>query len=420
MSERTVHHERALVGLAITDPSTIDRVEIELGSYSWTDDVCQRLWPILTDMRRKGDPIADTRAIAILAKEKDVSVADIAKLVTSDAGMVGNDSYHLGFLTEESDRRRLRRVASEILRRVESPKEDPCEIQDWVTKQIYSTTSRTDTRNAGDIMLEVIEQSKNRKTVSTVETGLADVDRCIGGFRSGQLIILAARPSVGKSALAAQIAIHAAKEENNVLFVSLEMSSQETVARALAMECKELDMRSILNGDLASHEIHKAEQIANAYKKIPLRIEDRRGLNIDRLAMLVRSSAAKRKLGLVVIDYLGLIVGDRKKPRWESITEISNSLKTLAQTEQIPILALCQLNRDSEGEVPKLSHLRDSGSIEQDADIVLLLHREKRNAVETELFIAKNRNGPIAKIQLEYEAKRFEFKTAFSDFGNFA
>jgi replicative DNA helicase len=268
-------------------------------------------------------------------------------------------------------------------------------------------------------MLEVIEQSKNRKTVSTVETGLADVDRCIGGFRSGQLIILAARPSVGKSALAAQIAIHAAKEENNVLFVSLEMSSQETVARALAMECKELDMRSILNGDLASHEIHKAEQIANAYKKIPLRIEDRRGLNIDRLAMLVRSSAAKRKLGLVVIDYLGLIVGDRKKPRWESITEISNSLKTLAQTEQIPLLALCQLNRDSEGEVPKLSHLRDSGSIEQDADIVLLLHREKRNAVETELFIAKNRNGPIAKIQLEYEAKRFEFRTAFSDFGDF-
>ena len=96
----------------------------------------------------------------------------------------------------------------------------------------------------------------------------------------------------------------------------------------------------------------------------------------------------------------------------ESVLEITSALKTLAQTEQLPILALCQLNRESEGETPKLSHLRDSGSIEQDADIVILLHREKRNAPETELFVAKNRNGPIGKIQLEYEANRFEFRAS--------
>jgi replicative DNA helicase len=113
-----------------------------------------------------------------------------------------------------------------------------------------------------------------------------------------------------------------------------------------------------------------------------------------------------------VIDYLGLIQGDRKKPRWEAITEISGQLKTLALAEQIPILALCQLNRDSEGEVPKLSHLRDSGSIEQDADAVILLHRE-RGSTDCELILAKNRNGAVGKVRLEFDPKALRFKEGF-------
>jgi len=259
-------------------------------------------------------------------------------------------------------------------------------------------------------MLAVVSQSKEAKPTASVQTGLLDLDACIGGMRACQMVVLAARPSVGKSALAAQIAINAAKEKHNVLFVSLEMTSSETVSRMLATETG-LDMRSIQDGTLTADGINKATRIATAYQSIPLMIEDRRGLNIDRLTMLVRSTAARKKLGLVIIDYLGLITGDKKKPRWESITEISNQLKTLAQTESIPILALCQLNRESEGETPKLSHLRDSGSIEQDADIVMLLHREKRNAREREMFVAKNRNGPIARIDLFYDATKFEFQS---------
>lgn len=418
MSERTTHHERALVGSVLLDPSIIDRTEIELGSYSWTDDVCAKLWNVLIDMRREGAPIADIRSVAIEAKSVGVSAGEIARLASNDAGLVGQEAYHLSYLMDESNRRRLRRVAAEIQRRVEIASEEPDAIQDWITKQLATTSTKTSARNAGEIMLEVLEHSRSKKPITAIETGLADLDRCIGGFRPGQLIILAARPSVGKSALAAQIAVHAAKELHNVLFVSLEMTSQETVARALAMETS-LDMRKIIDGKLESHEIERADHIANAYRKLPLLVEDKRGLNIDRLSSLIRSTAARKKLGLVVIDYLGLIAGDRKKPRWESVSEISNSLKTLAQTESIPILALCQLSRDSEGEVPKLSHLRDSGSIEQDADIVLLLHRESRTAKQSELFIAKNRNGPIARLELLYEARQFEFRTAFANFGGF-
>ena len=332
--------------------------------------------------------------------------------------MVGQDAYHLSFLIANSERSRLRRIASEIQRRVENPGDRPDDIQEWIGKQLYTATATTNTRNAGEIMQQVIDQSKRVKPTATIKTGLTLLDKCIGGFRPGQLIILAARPGVGKSALAAQIAIHAAKEMNNVLFVSLEMTSPETVSRALASETG-LDMRRILDGGLESHEIHQAEAIATAYKTIPLLIEDRRGLNIDRLAMLVRSTAARKKLGLVVIDYLGLIAGDRKKPRWESITEISHALKTLAQTESIPVLALCQLNREADGCEPKLSHLRDSGAIEQDADIVFLLDRADNKAAEANLFVAKNRNGPKAKLKLEYKAPRFEFVTSFNDFGDY-
>jgi len=412
MSEKLTHHERALVGLVLLDPSTLDRCEIELGGYQWLDDACGKLWPILLDMRRNGSPIADIRNVAMLAGSVGVTAGEIARLATHDAGLVNQDGYHLGILTDEMDRSKLRSLAAEIQRRVDNPKVSADEIRDFVSSQLYSTTPKTtQAKNAGTIMLKVAAQSRDRKPTTSVQTGLLDVDNVTGGMRPGQLVVLAARPSVGKSALAAQIAINAAKENSNTLFVSLEMTSSETVSRMLAMETG-LDMRSILDGGLESHEVTTAEQIATAYQSIPLMIEDRRGLNIDRLAMLIRSTAARKKLGLVVIDYLGLIAGDKRRPRWESVLEISNALKTLAQTEQIPILALCQLNRDSEGETPKLSHLRDSGSIEQDADIVMLLHREKRNSPETELFIAKNRNGPIAKIDLYYEATKFEFQSA--------
>ena len=267
MSENQVHHERALVGLVLLDPSAIDRTAIELGGYSWIDESCHKLWPILVTMRSAGEPIADTRNVAMRAKSPTI-VAEITHLV-NDAGMIGQDAYHLGFLTENSERSRLRRIAAEIQNRVANPTDRPEAIQEWIGRELYASTSKTNTKNAGAIMQEVIEQSKRRNPTASVKSGLADLDRCIGGFRPGQLIVLAARPSVGKSALAAQIAIHAAKEASNVLFVSLEMTSQETVSRALAMETS-LDMRRILDGDLASHEIHQAEQIANAYKAIPL------------------------------------------------------------------------------------------------------------------------------------------------------
>jgi replicative DNA helicase len=411
-SETTVHHERALVGLCLLDPSTIDSVEIDLGAYHWIDSACKTLWPVITEMRRNGEPVGDIRNVAVRVSSS-LPTVEIAKIV-NDAGMVGQDSYHVGFLNEITDRSRLRRIASELLRRVEDPNDNPEALRDWIASQgAVSVSARSRTKSATEHIREIVKQSTEPKSRKSIQTGIQVLDNVIGGFRPGQLIILAARPSVGKSALASQFAVDAAKGKHRVLFVSLEMTALETVARILAMELN-FDTQTVLNGELASHQVIAALSLADSYQSIPLLIEDRRGMNIERLSSIIRSSAAEEKLDLVVIDYLGLIVGDRRKPRWESFSEISNQLKTLAQTEKIPILALCQLNRESEGETPKLSHLRDSGSIEQDADIVLLLHRDRFES-ETELIIAKNRNGAVGKLQLEFNAERFEFRQSVGE-----
>jgi len=264
-------------------------------------------------------------------------------------------------------------------------------------------------------MLDVLKLSEESKEpVRKVFTGIASLDSKMGGFRDGQLIVLAARPSVGKSALAAQMAINAAKDGAKTLFISLEMSAQETVARAMAFETG-INMQHILDGTLDKSQVAHLKGIAAAYQKeIPLFVEDRSNLTMHRLEMLVKQYSAKQRLGFVVVDYIGLVAGDdSRKSAWEVTEKVSKGLKQLAKSEKVPILALSQLNRDSEKEkqiaIPTLAQLRNSGSVEQDADAVLLLHRESRQAKEATLILAKGRNCGTGKLQLEYNGPRYEF-----------
>jgi len=249
-----------------------------------------------------------------------------------------------------------------------------------------------------------------------IETGIPPLDRAIGGFRDGQLIILAARPSVGKSALASQIAVNVAKLTGRVLFISLEMSGHELAARTIAFETG-LAMGSLLDGTLSDAERKNVQERAKQYLEFPMYVEDRSTMTTRRLASLVKRYTAKERLSLVVVDYLGLIEGENKQSLRESTEQISKALKQLAKSEKVPIIALSQLNRDSEkGEksiaLPTLSQLRNSGSIEQDADIVLLLHRESRTAKDAAIIIAKGRNVRTGGVLLEYVGPRYEFLPA--------
>jgi replicative DNA helicase len=408
-----VRNERALIGLIILVPSTMDCCEIELGGYDWLDPVCSVLWPLFVEMRIAGEPVGDFTLLygRVGAKlDQYGGRAAIGRLVQSDVGAVHSTLHYLKKLTDTMEYSRLRRLANEAHRLASNEQMDPVEIRDWIASQLAATPARrVSADGVAPLMREIVDLSRTARPSVRVQTGLSRLDRAIGGMRPGQLAILAARPSVGKSALAAQVAINAARDKHSVLFVSLEMTATECVSRALASETG-FSMQIIMDGGLNSDQIATADGVVEMFRDVPLQIADRRALTIDRLTALIRSESARRKLGLVVIDYLGLIQpADKRKSRWEYITEISHALKSLAQSESLPILALSQLNRESEGEVPKLSHLRDSGAIEQDADLVLLLHRATRQSTETELIVAKNRNGVCGVIELAYQPTRFTF-----------
>jgi replicative DNA helicase len=262
-------------------------------------------------------------------------------------------------------------------------------------------------------MRQVANRSVNRVPVKQVVTGLTMLDYTLaGGMRAGSMIVLAARPSVGKSAFAAQIAVDVAKDNKRVLFVSLEMPSTDIVCRVLSFETG-VRFAEIMGGSMAPDGIDRCLRTADLYESIPLEMIDQRNLSIDRLVGLVRSKATTTRLDLVVVDYLGLLQGDRRKPRWEAITEISHALKTLALAENLPILCLSQLNREAEGEKPRLSNLRDAGAVEQDADVVMLMHRE-RGKPRTELIVAKNRNGNVGSVMLEFQKDSLRFSQSLN------
>jgi replicative DNA helicase len=417
--DRITHHERALVGIALLNPSVIDRTEIELSGYSWIDESCGKLWPVLLGMRHRGEPISDIRNVFMRVKTLGVSSAELARLTSDEAGYVKHDDYHLGFMVARMRLMRLERYHHRLGQMISDQSREVDELEEWANNELSklhheSPTHKGDTK-LSSLMGQVADFSATQ-AARRIETGIPPLDRAIGGFRDGQLIVLAARPSVGKSALASQIAVNVAKLGGRVLFVSLEMSGHELAARTIAYETG-LPMGAILDGEIDSSQRTQVQGLAKQYCQFPMYIEDRSGLTMRRLASLVKRYSAKQRLSLICVDYLGLIEGENKQSLRESTEQVSKALKQLAKSEKVPILALSQLNRDSEkGEasiaVPTLSQLRNSGAIEQDADIVLLLHRESRKAKDATLIVAKGRNVRTGKLSLEYVGPRYEFLPA--------
>jgi replicative DNA helicase len=289
--------------------------------------------------------------------------------------------------------------------------------------------------------------------IAGVASGLEELDRKLGGFHRSDLIILAARPSMGKTALATNIAYNAAKacrrrmmpdgtektEEGAVVgFFSLEMSSEQLATRILA-DISEVASDRIRRGDLTTRDYEAIREAAKQIEKLPLHIDDMGGISISQLAARARRLQRSRGLDLLIIDYLQLITssgGSRNDGRVQEVSLITKSLKALAKELDIPIIALSQLSRQvemREDKRPQLSDLRESGSIEQDADVVLFIYREayyieRREPSEddvekyaawqdelrpkhnlAEIIVSKQRHGPIGKVEVGFNPSRVRF-----------
>jgi replicative DNA helicase len=254
-------------------------------------------------------------------------------------------------------------------------------------------------------------QQRDHQSISGLRTGFIDLDDKTAGLQNSELIILAARPSVGKTALALNIARHIAVEEANPVFVvSLEQSRVELAERLLCCQAR-VDSHKLRKGHLGSDDMQKLIEAGETLRHARLFIDDTPGQGMLRIAANARRLKLREKIRLVVIDYLQLIEPDnRRDSRQEQVANISRRLKFLARELQIPVLALAQVNRSSEDRQdhrPRLSDLRESGSLEQDADTVMLIHRPElhepgQHEGVVELIIAKQRNGPTGEISLTF------------------
>jgi replicative DNA helicase len=418
VDDRTLPHsldaERAVLGAVLIDPAMYDVASSLLHAGEFYRAAHARIWEAYGRIRQSDLDLDFITLRSDLDRNgtlEDVGgLAYLSGLVDGVPRSVNVESY-AAIVREKSQRRQIIAAARLTIEDVMSGDDDATDILNQAESRLMGI-SRGSTGHdfvlASDWMAGVyprIERAiAEKRVVSGVPTGLNDLDRLTRGFQPSELIIIAARPSVGKTALALQFAAYASKHAF-VGIVSMEMSLEAVGFRAIALEAN-LSMFRLLTGQLAEHEIARVGRAIQSLSEKRIAVDDEAGQNVSALCSKVRRLVSRHGAGIVFIDYLQLMNGtkSRSENRTQEVREISGRLKALAKELKIPIVVLSQLSRESAktpGGRPQLHHLRDGGDIEQDADVVILIHRPNRtesgayeDGEEVELLLEKQRQGP--------------------------
>jgi len=414
--------EQSVIGSMI-----MDREAIVVASELVTgEDFYSRQYGILfetmVELNDEGKPV-DLVTLQDRLKEKDVppevsSLEFVRDLITA-VPTSANIKYYAGIVAEKATLRKLIRLNEEIANTCYAGKESLEVILEDTEKKIFEVVQK---RNTGDFVpirqvvmnaMERIERaSKNKGAVTGIATGFADLDYRTAGMQPADLVLIAARPSMGKTAFVLNIAEHVAFKLNKTIAIfSLEMSKEQLVNRLFSLESK-VDSQHIRTGQLSDQEWEKLIESAGVIGKSNLIIDDTPGISIAELRSKCRKYKLEHDLSMIVIDYLQLMSGSgRTDSRQQEISDISRSLKAIARELSVPVLALSQLSRAVEQRPdhrPMLSDLRESGAIEQDADVVMFIYRDEYYNHDTErpgiaeIIIAKQRNGPIGTVELAW------------------
>ena len=413
--------EQSVIGSMIMDREAITVAsEIVLG-----DDFYNKQYGVVFDtmveLNDEGKPV-DLVTLQDRLKEKDVppevsSLEFIRDLITA-VPTSANIKHYANIVAEKATLRRLIRINEEIANTCYVGKESLEDILSDTEKRIFDLVQR---RNTGEFVpirqivmnaMDSIEKaSHNKGNVTGVATGFLDLDYRTAGMQPSDLILVAARPSMGKTAFVLNIAQYVAfKQAKTVAIFSLEMSKEQLVNRLFSMESK-VDSQHLRTGTLSDVEWEKLIESAGAIGKSNLIIDDTPGISISELRSKCRKYKLEHNLEMIIIDYLQLMSGSGRSTdsRQQEISDISRSLKALARELHVPVIALSQLSRAVEQRPdhrPMLSDLRESGAIEQDADVVMFIYRDDYYNKDTEkkgiaeIIIAKQRNGPIGTVEL--------------------
>jgi len=357
--------------------------------------------------------------------------------LASEVVTAANIDHHAKIVLEKGLTRSLIEATSEIAERAYEERSDAQELLDWSEQRIFSLSEKQLSQGfegIDDVLHETFEQielAHNRdSSVTGVDTGFADLNDMTSGFQNGDLVIIAARPSVGKTALAMCLARNAAVSAGKgVAIFSLEMSKQQVAQRLLCIETR-IDLHKLRTGRLRDDDWLHLTRNVTTLAQAPIYIDDAPGITVLEARAKTRRLMRERGIGLVIIDYLQLMTSrDSINSREQEVSSISRGLKGLAKELNVPVVALSQLSRATESRTdrrPQLSDLRESGSIEQDADVVMFIYRPDLYGLTTgdgaslesvaEIIIGKQRNGPTGSVNLMWNAPCASFETLAQDF----
>jgi replicative DNA helicase len=422
--------EKGVLGSILLDPNLADDVALLLRPEDFYAEANEKLYSHLLAMHDAGKRIDATLLMDRLRSAGDLEMIGGAAYLAEVLHAVpyaSNAGYYAEIVRAKATLRALIHASTEILRDAYEPTVNPREMVGRAEERIFAVhdqRSSDQITSMNDLLIEAFERIdarlEHREGVG-VPTGFKDLDNLTGGMHDSEFVVLAARPSMGKTALATNIAEYVAIEANvTTLFVSLEMARLELAQRMLCSQGK-IDANKFRSGFLSGDDRNKLVEASAKLGKAPLFIDDTPARTITEIAACARRLKRKQKLGLIVIDYLQLIQpDDPRDPRQEQVAKMARRLKALARELRIPVLCLAQLNRQveqgKEGHRPRLSHLRESGAIEQDADVVMFVHREeyyhtREEAIEkgirgqADIMVAKQRNGPTGDIKLAWLEK---------------
>ncbi|MCA9174233.1 MAG: replicative DNA helicase [Planctomycetales bacterium] len=431
--------ELAVLGSILILPDVIDEVAMILRPSDFHADANQRLYTQLVEMHDGGTKIDITLLSDRLRASGDFELIGGARFLASVINSVphaAHATYYAKIVREKATLRALISASTQILRDAYDETLDAKEVVGQAEQSILDiqdTRGNTEVPSISSILhlsMDRLEaRMRGEQTVGSVDTGFDDYDALTGGLHNAELSILAARPSMGKTAFAMNIAENVAIGGGHpVLFVSLEMSAIEVVDRMLCSVAR-VNGHRLRNGTLSNEDQTRLVEKAGEISTAPLFIDDSPSRTVSEIAAAARRIRRREgRLSLIVIDYLQLIEPDNSRdPRQEQVARIARRLKGLAREMDVPMLCLSQLNRqaeDSRDHRPKLSHLRESGAIEQDADVVMFVHREEyyhrgeeaqQYAGQAEIIIAKQRNGPVDTVELVWKRDFTRFENRAPD-----
>ncbi len=422
--------EEAVLGSLLIDPDAVLKVASFLAPEDFYRERNAWIYRAILDLHERREPADFVTLVDELERRNILHEVGGAAYITSLINSVPSAVYveHYGRIVERTAiLRRLIEAAGQIAALAYEEAEDVNEVVDRAEQLIFNVSERRIRRDlvpVGQVMHQVVDRieflHRHQGEVLGVPSGFTKLDKLLGGFQKSDLIIVAARPSVGKTSLAMNFALNAARKYRKVVaFFSLEMSAEQLVQRLLAMETG-IDQQRLRRGEISEQEWDMIMAAAGELAGSMLFIDDTPAMSALELRTKARRLQAEHGLDLMIVDYLQLMRGDtRSENRVQEISYISRSLKSLARELEVPLIALSQLSRAVEARSdhkPQLSDLRESGAIEQDSDIVMFIYREdmvKENSEKkniADIIVAKHRNGPTDTVPLYFRKELTKFE----------